>query len=104
VEITDDMLQSALESRKKLDMLSAGCGTCGQQRSAALSPLMKPSGRFEFLDAGFAGLRDAVEAIDILCEELRARINRGKGVVAKGSPRILGICPGHQTDPGLSTW
>jgi benzoyl-CoA reductase/2-hydroxyglutaryl-CoA dehydratase subunit BcrC/BadD/HgdB len=103
VEITDDMLQSALEARKKLDM------ALGRMRNLLVTSDPLPlSPTHEALWAGLnsltldsSGLQDAVEAIDTLCEELRARINRGKGVVAKGSPRILGICPGHQTDPRL---
>ena len=39
------------------------------------------------------------EILDMICEEVQARVERGWGVVEKDSPRILAICPNHITDP-----
>lgn len=46
-------------------------------------------------------LQMATHAVNILYEELKERVQRGIGVVEKGSPRIFVILPHHHTDPRL---
>ena len=102
-EITDNMLEEAFEARKNLDM------ALGKMRNLLVTSDPLPlSPTHEALWACLNsmtlygnGLQDAVNAINILCGELQERVKQGRGVVEKGSPRILGICPGHQTDPRL---
>jgi benzoyl-CoA reductase/2-hydroxyglutaryl-CoA dehydratase subunit BcrC/BadD/HgdB len=43
----------------------------------------------------------AISALDILYEELLQRVSEGQGVVEKGAPRILAMCPAHHADPRL---
>jgi benzoyl-CoA reductase/2-hydroxyglutaryl-CoA dehydratase subunit BcrC/BadD/HgdB len=53
------------------------------------------------LSLSIDGIAEAVDAVNILYEELQARADRGLGVVEKGAPRILAILPAGQTDPRL---
>lgn len=46
-------------------------------------------------------LPEAVDAAQTLYKELKARDEKGQGVVPKGAPRVLGILPCHHTDPRL---
>lgn len=46
-------------------------------------------------------LHMATHAVNTLYEELKGRVERGIGVVEKGSPRIFVILPHHHTDPRL---
>ena len=46
-------------------------------------------------------LRAAKEAIAILYNELKERVDKGEGPIAKGAPKLLGICPPHHSDPRL---
>jgi benzoyl-CoA reductase/2-hydroxyglutaryl-CoA dehydratase subunit BcrC/BadD/HgdB len=46
-------------------------------------------------------LHVATDAVNTLYEELQERVDRGMGVVEKGSPRIFIILPNHHTDPRL---
>jgi benzoyl-CoA reductase/2-hydroxyglutaryl-CoA dehydratase subunit BcrC/BadD/HgdB len=43
----------------------------------------------------------ATDAVNILYDELRKRVDKGVGVTKKGAPRLLGILPSHHTDPRL---
>ena len=102
-EITDSMLQESLEARKKLDV------ALGKMRSLLLNsnPLaLSPTHESLWACLGSLtlyknSLEDAVGAVNILCGELQERINQGRGVVEKDSPRVLAICPGHQSDPSF---
>ena len=47
------------------------------------------------------GLIVARDAVTILYEELRERVDRGVGAVEKGVPRIFSILPSHHVDPRL---
>ncbi len=46
-------------------------------------------------------LQKATHAVNTLYQELKERVDRGIGVVEKGSPRIFVILPHHHTDPRL---
>lgn len=46
-------------------------------------------------------LREAIDAVNTVYEELQERVDMGLGVVEKGAPRILAILPDHSTDPRL---
>ena len=43
----------------------------------------------------------ATDAVNMLYEELRERVEKGVGVVEKGAPRIFAILPSHHADPRL---
>jgi benzoyl-CoA reductase/2-hydroxyglutaryl-CoA dehydratase subunit BcrC/BadD/HgdB len=103
VEITDDRLGAAFEARQKLDI------AIGKMRNLLITsdPLpLSPTHEnlwscLNSLTLYCDRLQDAIEAVNILYIELQERVNRGIGVIAKGSPRVLAICPGHQTDPAF---
>jgi benzoyl-CoA reductase/2-hydroxyglutaryl-CoA dehydratase subunit BcrC/BadD/HgdB len=41
------------------------------------------------------------DALTILYEELKERVEKGIGVVEKGAPKLMAICPNHHSDPRL---
>lgn len=45
-------------------------------------------------------LQNGLQALQILAREVKHRVNEGKGVVQKGSPRVAWTIP-HATDPGI---
>ena len=103
-EITDKMLQESIGARGKLavavrrvkdvienaDPLPAK-STIDTQLMGLMSMSMDLDHRFP----------EAISAMNTLHDELQERVNKGIGVVEKGAPRILGILPGHHTDPRL---
>ncbi len=103
VEITDDRLQAAFDARKELDV------AMGKMRNLLITsdPLpLSPTHEnlwscLNSLTLHDDKLQDAIDAINILYTELQERVSAGTGVVAKGSPRVLAICPGHQSDPAF---
>jgi benzoyl-CoA reductase/2-hydroxyglutaryl-CoA dehydratase subunit BcrC/BadD/HgdB len=103
IEITDDSLQAAFEARQKLDV------AINKMRNILINSNPLPlSPTHENLWSCLNSmtlygdrLQDAIEAVNTLCEELQERVNQGLGVVEKGSPRILAICPGQQSDPAF---
>lgn len=40
-------------------------------------------------------------AVDILYEELKERVDKGEGPIEKGAPKLMAICPNHHSDPRL---
>jgi hypothetical protein len=59
------------------------------------------SGLALHLTSGCTGraMSDGPEAVDILCQEVKQRIDKGIGVVEKGAPRVM-IFTTHFSDPG----
>jgi benzoyl-CoA reductase/2-hydroxyglutaryl-CoA dehydratase subunit BcrC/BadD/HgdB len=47
------------------------------------------------------GSNEAINALDILYDELQQRASKDQGVVEKGAPRVMAILPAGQTDPRL---
>jgi benzoyl-CoA reductase/2-hydroxyglutaryl-CoA dehydratase subunit BcrC/BadD/HgdB len=102
-EITDKMLWEAIYARKNLN------SAMSKMRNILLTsdPLpLSPTHEtlwmcLNALSLRGAGLQDAADAVNLLCEELQERVNKGRGVVEKGSPRIIAMCPGQHTDPRL---
>jgi benzoyl-CoA reductase/2-hydroxyglutaryl-CoA dehydratase subunit BcrC/BadD/HgdB len=102
-EITDDMLWDVLMARQEMD------AALRRLRNLLVTsdPLPISStheglwGCLISLSLSVDDYRDATEAINTLCEELQERINRGIGVVEKGSPRIVAIFPAQHADPRL---
>jgi benzoyl-CoA reductase/2-hydroxyglutaryl-CoA dehydratase subunit BcrC/BadD/HgdB len=102
-EITDKMLRDVLEARKKMD------AALGRMRKLLVSsdPLpLSPTHEnlwtcLNSLTLSISGLQEATDAINTLCEELQERINKGIGVLPKGSPRIVAMCPAQHADPRL---
>jgi benzoyl-CoA reductase/2-hydroxyglutaryl-CoA dehydratase subunit BcrC/BadD/HgdB len=98
-KITDAMLLESINARKKLELavkrvrgiiessnprvLSAA----NEKLLGSLNSLMSPD-----------RLSQAVDAANTLYEELLTRIDKGVGILEKGAPRILAICPNHHND------
>jgi len=103
VELTDKMLWDAINLRKSLNKAIA------KMRKLILNgdPLpLSPTHEsiwmcLNALTLNSADAQAATDAINLLCEELQDRIRRGQGVVTRGSPRIIAMCPGHHVDPRL---
>jgi len=102
-EITDDMLWEIIMVRQEMD------AALRRMRSLLVNsdPLpLKPTHEnlWSCLNSLTLNVEDyayAVEALNTLCVELQDRIDRGVGVVEKGSPRIMAICPAQHDDPRL---
>ncbi|MBN1190360.1 MAG: 2-hydroxyacyl-CoA dehydratase [Dehalococcoidales bacterium] len=102
-ELTDKMLRDSINSRNDLNK------AVGRMRDLILQgdPLpLSPTHEslwmcLNALTLSSEDCRAATEAIETLCVELQQRIKEGKGVVAKGSPRIISMCPAHHVDPRL---
>jgi benzoyl-CoA reductase/2-hydroxyglutaryl-CoA dehydratase subunit BcrC/BadD/HgdB len=102
-ELTDEMLWEAINNRKDLNK------AIGKLRNLILTgdPLpLSPTHESLWMCLNSLTLNKedgqaATEAINLLCDELQERIKKGTGVVARGSPRIIAMCPGHHVDPRL---
>jgi benzoyl-CoA reductase/2-hydroxyglutaryl-CoA dehydratase subunit BcrC/BadD/HgdB len=102
-EITDDMLREVQEAKGKLDDAFRRLRDLIESSDPLpLSPAHENIWMcLNSLTLDIDGIAEATEAIDMLYEELRERVARGQGVVAKGAPRVLAILPAGQTDPRL---
>jgi benzoyl-CoA reductase/2-hydroxyglutaryl-CoA dehydratase subunit BcrC/BadD/HgdB len=102
-KITDKMLLDVIKARRKME------AALGRMRALLVNSDPLPlSPTHENLWACLSSLtlsvedyKEAVDAIDILCRELQERIDKGIGVVPKGSPRIVAMCPAQHSDPRL---
>lgn len=102
-EIKDDMLAEVMDAKGRLNT------ALGKVRKLIQNSDPIPlSSAFENiwmclknLTMSIDELDEALEAINILVEELQNRVDSGTGVVAKGSPRVLATLPSGQTDPRL---
>ncbi len=103
VEITDAILLDTIKARSEL------ARALRKMRKILINsdPLpLSPTHEniwmiLNFLTLDAEGIKVAVDAIETMCVDLQARVDKGIGVVAKGSPRIISICPGHHIDPRL---
>lgn len=100
-EITDDMLLESINARSKL-----------QQNTRNLQTLLESSDPVPIstthemlwycvsaLPLSVSELRKPTAILSTLYTELQNRVNKGKGVVEKGAPRILSLIPHHFADP-----
>ncbi|MBN1191826.1 MAG: 2-hydroxyacyl-CoA dehydratase [Dehalococcoidales bacterium] len=102
-EITGDMLWEAINAKSRFGIAFSRL----RKLITASDPLpLSPTHENLWMILGMTtldaeGFQYATDAINTLCDELQERIDRGTGVVEKGSPRILAICPAHHIDPRL---
>ncbi|MBN1190127.1 MAG: 2-hydroxyacyl-CoA dehydratase [Dehalococcoidales bacterium] len=100
-EITDALLTDTLDAKKGLQQAMRKL----RQILVTSDPLpLSPTHENLWMVLGLLtltpeGLRDAVDAVNTLVDELQERVDQGIGVVEKGAPRILAMCPGHHIDP-----
>ena len=102
-EITDNMLREVLEARKKMDeALRRLRGLIVNSDPLPLSSTHENLWAcLNSLTLSVDGLQEASGAINTLCDELQERINKGMGVVEKGSPRVLAMMPANHIDPRM---
>ncbi|MFC2070774.1 2-hydroxyacyl-CoA dehydratase [Chloroflexota bacterium] len=102
-EITDDMLWEVMDSRSKFQKASGKI----QRLIERSDPLpISPTHNNLWMCLGaltlsLDNLPEVIDALDLVYEELQERVNKGLGVVEKGAPRILTLCPAHHSDPRL---
>ena len=102
-EITDEMLSDSLDAKKELNR------SMQKMRQILLTsdPLpLSPTHENFWMILGLLTLsperlQEASDAIGTLVDELQERVDKGIGVVEKGAPRILAMCPAHHIDPRL---
>jgi benzoyl-CoA reductase/2-hydroxyglutaryl-CoA dehydratase subunit BcrC/BadD/HgdB len=102
-EIKDEMLAEVMEAKGKLNT-SLGKIRKLIQNSDPIplsSSLENIWMCLKNLTLSIDELDEAVDAIETLVKELQDRVDHGKGVVARGSPRVLATLPAGQTDPRL---
>jgi benzoyl-CoA reductase/2-hydroxyglutaryl-CoA dehydratase subunit BcrC/BadD/HgdB len=102
-EITDEMFLEVLSSRGKFN---AAYGKLrGILENNDPVPLSATHDALflalNSLTLSLDGLKEATDIVNLLCEELQERLDRGMGAVKKGAPRILAILPAHHADPRL---
>ena len=102
-EITDDMLWEALRAREPFGramgrLLKLIRNSDPMPIGSTHLNILSVLGSIPFRPTD---LTSAVSALDILYNELEARVRKGIGITAKGAPRVLAILPNHQSDPRL---
>jgi benzoyl-CoA reductase/2-hydroxyglutaryl-CoA dehydratase subunit BcrC/BadD/HgdB len=102
-EITDDMLWEVIRVKDEIAEIvdrirklirnsdPVPIGSTHENLLAWFTPVPL---RMDYLLA----LRDAVT---ILYEELKERVHKGEGVLEKGAPKLMAVCPNHHADPRL---
>lgn len=102
-EITDHLLREVLDAKSGLDdailKLRRLIESSDPLPISATHPIL-----WRILGSSsrsIESLPEVIDAINTLYEELQERVNEGTGVVEKGAPRILAICPHHYADPRL---
>ena len=103
VKITDSMLSDVMDAKGKLGSALSRLRKLVQNSDPLpLSPTHENLWMcLNSLTLNIDGIIEASETINMLHDELRQRVDRGLGVVEKGSPRVLAILPAGQTDPRL---
>jgi benzoyl-CoA reductase/2-hydroxyglutaryl-CoA dehydratase subunit BcrC/BadD/HgdB len=102
-EITDQLFFEVIQDR-----LNAGKAVAKYQALVEKSDPLVISATHETIVGGFFQLplgrestKASIDAANILYEELKERVSKGRGVVEKGAPRILGILPSSCAYPDL---
>jgi len=101
--ITDDMLWDALEARNRLNRLMSKI----QHLHHDSDPLPISPAHDNFwmilnsLTFHHDNITDAIDAAETLLRELKERVEKGYGVMPKGSPRVVGEMFAHHADPRL---
>ena len=102
-EITDDMLREVINARSKLG--NAVRKLQGLVESSDPLPISATHEALwmclNALTLSLDSLPEAVDAVNTVFEELQEKIDKGRGVVEKGSPRIIAMLPPHHADPRL---
>ena len=102
-KITDHQLPDS-EIRKAVDIagrLHVMCGRIQELRKADPLPFSQSDYHLAMSLANIGrGLRDGLQALEILYEELENRIAAGEGIVEKGAPRVMLVMLPH--DPALA--
>ena len=100
-EIDDDMVWRAIEARKPIGQ--AMDRVLEAIRMSDPSPLASThlNALAAFARAPYreSDIPAVVDVLDTLLAELQDRVHRGVGVLPKGAPRILVLCPNHHSDP-----
>ena len=102
-EIEDDLLLDVQDARGKLNEIFGRIRNL-IENTAPLPVSPAHENIWMCLNGLTLSIDDIKEAIDVLntlYEELQERIAKGLGVVEKEAPRVMAICPMHQTDPRL---
>lgn len=103
IEITDDMLWEVIHAKD--DIAKIVDRVHELIRSSDPVPIISTHenllGWMAPVPLSLDYLRTAKDAITTLYEELRDRVDRGEGPLEKGTPKIMGICPPHHSDPRL---
>ncbi|MFC1535429.1 2-hydroxyacyl-CoA dehydratase [Thermodesulfobacteriota bacterium] len=103
VEITDDFIWEVLSAQGKL---SSSLGRLQDLLENSDPMPISPTHdvlimALRQLSRSSDDMEEIIDAVDTLYEEVLERVNRGVGVVDKGSPRVLAVLPPHSTDPRL---
>jgi benzoyl-CoA reductase/2-hydroxyglutaryl-CoA dehydratase subunit BcrC/BadD/HgdB len=103
-ELTDDMFQEMLDARAELNKAVDKLRYVIEISDPL--PISAPHDNLLMVLNALTlsvddGLLQAIDAINILREELQDRVDKGVGVVKKGAPRILSMLPAHHSDPRL---
>lgn len=101
--ITGDMLSEILDARKrfaeashKMDLIIENSDPLPMRPATANIWACMGS-----LPLSVDRMPEAIDAINTVCGELQDRVDKGIGVVAKGSPRIIAPLPMHHGDPRM---
>ena len=102
-EITDNMLLKAINAKNRLD---SALGKMRRFIETSEPLVISPTNDSIFsclqsLPLSEENINEAVDAINTLHQELKARNDRGLGAVNKGAPRVLAMLPMHHADPRL---
>jgi len=103
IEITDDKLQAVMEAKGKInEALQKIRDLVANSNPLPLSPTHENIWMcLNALTLDFDEIGEATNAVNQMYEELRAKVDKGIGVVEKDAPRVLAILPAGQTDPRL---
>ena len=100
-EIDDDMMWQALEARRPIG--EAMDRVIDVMRLSDPAPLasthLNALAAFARAPYKAGDIPAVVEVFDTLYAELQERVRRGVGVLPKGAPRILVLCPNHHAEP-----
>jgi benzoyl-CoA reductase/2-hydroxyglutaryl-CoA dehydratase subunit BcrC/BadD/HgdB len=102
-QITDGMLQDALESRSRFDRaLGRVQSLIHNSDPLPLSPTHDNLWMcLSSLTFNNDTIEDAVDVANTIYKEVQERVSKGLGVMPKGSPRVLGEVFAHHADPSL---
>jgi benzoyl-CoA reductase/2-hydroxyglutaryl-CoA dehydratase subunit BcrC/BadD/HgdB len=101
VEITREAWYTASTSRANFNKILSRLVDLKQADPMPISDVVSTMAIQIFGASTGRSVTEALAAIDILCQEVGVRIEKGIGVVEKGAPRVLHFFP-HFSDPGVT--